>query len=737
MGLKFEKLAANVQDAAARAAPHRQTALLIWTIGLFLGLYLMGAFLHAVVDDESYYGRAAVSFANGDVLLHRVDVDKPPLAMQAFGVALAIFGRSEMALKLPNAMALAVLLAVVFFLGKDLFGGAVGLLAAALLATSPFLARVGIGAMLDPFACSLLLCSLFLAVRGRRFGAGFFMGLALCTRQMAAAFLPITFLAAWLIARPPEKFWRAVKQFAGGLCGPLAYLFAWSAFYEREPFAWLVTEIRSGHIVEAAAHTSFWTRLSFWFGLTARDFFLTPRFWQTAAACAVALGAIRLARRRPLAPLGGPAKIALCLFASAVPYYPLSHALIGISLTADRMMLPLLPLVALLASFAIVRILTAVGLTGERSKWAGALLLAALVLVGVNRNVRAFYVARTNDDTPEIARFIRGLPPGKKVLLSDGLARPFFFPLFGVDILVPTKAAKIDQLETFVRRYQDRRVLLALSRHEMDELPRWQAALAPRYRFDWLTRSSRGLLALYEISPAARFVETPSGAAVETYVDGSPVATPVSVAAVDERLQAFLAVALEAAGAPYASLAPDPQRALADGYFSRLTLRAPGAKLRRLRTRAIDIEYRNGRLDLLKLFGAGQLVVTDCDNAAGAIEVDAEGLAAFIKGNNPDLRNVTVAFADSGVDLAGQFRFLGKWAAFAMNAGLCLDPNGNVLLAARGVEAAGRTLPSVFLGLVDRSVNPTLSSRIEALDLQGETLRTADGLLILELRKKN
>jgi hypothetical protein len=401
------------------------------------------------------------------------------------------------------------------------------------------------------------------------------------------------------------------------------------------------------------------------------------------------------------------------------------------------MMLPLLPLVALLASFAIVRILTAVGLTGERSKWAGALLLAALVLVGVNRNVRAFYVARTNDDTPEIARFIRGLPPGKKVLLSDGLARPFFFPLFGVDILVPTKAAKIDQLETFVRRYQDRRVLLALSRHEMDELPRWQAALAPRYRFDWLTRSSRGLLALYEISPAARFVETPSGAAVETYVDGSPVATPVSVAAVDERLQAFLAVALEAAGAPYASLAPDPQRALADGYFSRLTLRAPGAKLRRLRTRAIDIEYRNGRLDLLKLFGAGQLVVTDCDNAAGAIEVDAEGLAAFIKGNNPDLRNVTVAFADSGVDLAGQFRFLGKWAAFAMNAGLCLDPNGNVLLAARGVEAAGRTLPSVFLGLVDRSVNPTLSSRIEALDLQGETLRTADGLLILELRKKN
>jgi hypothetical protein len=737
MDLTIQKLAAKVRGAAARAAPHRQAALLSWTIGLFLGLYLIGAFLHAVVDDESYYGRAAVSFANGDVLLHRVDVDKPPLAMQAFGVALAIFGRSEMALKLPNAVALAVLLAVVFLLGKELFGGAVGLLAAALLATSPFLARVGIGAMLDPFACSLLACSLYLAVRGRRFGAGCGMGLALCTRQMAAAFLPIAFLAAWLMARPPAKFWPTAKQFAGGLGGPLAYLFAWSAFYEREPFAWLVTEIRSGHIVEAAAHTSFWTRLGFWFSLTARDFFLTPRIWQTAAAGAVALGAIRLARRRPLAPLGDPAKIALCLFAGAVPYYPIAHALIGISLTAERMMLPLLPLAALLASFAIVRALTTVGLTGERSQWAGALLLAALVLVGVNRNARAFHVARTNDDTPEIARFIRGLPSGKKVLLSDGLARPFFFPLYGVDVLVPTKAAKIEQLETFVRRYQDRRVLLALSRHELDELPRWQAALAPRYRFDWLTQSSRGLLALYEISPAARFVETPAGPAIETYVDGSPVATPVTVAAVNERLQAFLAVALEAAGAPYVSLAPDPQRALADGYFSRLTLRAPGAKLRKLRTRAIDIEYRNGRLDLLKLFAAGQLVVTDCDDAAGAVEVDADGLAAFIKGNNPDLRNLTVAFAENGVDLAGQFRFLGKWAAFSLNAGLRLDPDGNVLLAARRVEAAAHALPSALLGVVDWGVNPTLSSRVEALDLQGGTLRTTDGLLMLDLRKKN
>ncbi len=697
----------------------------------------MGAFLHAVVDDESYYGRAAVSFANGDVFLHRVDVDKPPLAMQAFGVALAIFGRSEMALKLPNALALAVLLIVVFLLGKELFGGAVGLLAAGLLATSPFLARVGIGAMLDPFAASLLFCSLLLAVRGRRFGAGVFAGLALCTRQMAAAFVPLAFLAAWLIPRPPQKLWLTARQFACGLFGPLAYLFAWSALYEREPFAWLVSEVRSGHITEAAVNTSFWTRFGFWSRIIGRDFFLTPLFWQAAAAGAVVLGALRLARRRPAEPLGGPAKIALCLFAAAVPYYPISHALIGISLTADRMMLPLLPLAALLASLAVVRVFAATGLTGERSKWAGALLLAALLVVGVNRNVRPFYVARTNDDTPEIARFIRGMPSGKKVLLSDGLARPFFFPLYGADILVPTKAAKIDQLETFVRKYQDRRVLLALSRHEMDELPRWQAALAPRYRLDSLKPSSRGLLSLYEISPAAQFVETPSGPAIETYVDGSPIATPVSAAAVADRLQAFLAVALEAAGAPYADLAPDPQRPLAGGYFSRLTLRAPGAKLRKLRTRTIDIEYRNGRIDLLKLFGAGQLVVTDCDEAAGAIQVDAEGLTAFIKGNNPDLRNLTVAFAENGLDLAGQFRLRNKWPAFAVQAGLRLDSSGAVLLAARRVVAATHALPAVLLGLVDWAVNPTLSSRIEALDLQGANLRTADGLLILELRKQN
>ncbi len=729
----FRTAAADLKSRAARLEPHLPAALLAATVLLFLGLYFTGAFLHSLNDDESYYGDGAAAFADGDVMLHKFDTDKPPLAFQTFGLMLLLFGRTEMALKLPSALALAALLIIVYLLGKEIFGKAAGVLAAGLLATSPYLARVGIGAMTDALAIMFLLGALLYAVRGRLWGAGFCVAWALCTRQMAVLFLPIPFLAGWLIPEPRQPLWPLIKRYCWGLFWPSLWLCLWSGLFEMKRFDWFWSEVWGGHVVEGGAKLSPWVRLDYWFGQFADDFFLSPRLWQAAAGCAVALVAFRLLRRGQPEPLSRPAKNTLWLAAGAALYYPLIHTAIGIPLY-DRMVFPALPLVDLLAAVAIVRAAAGFGLTGRSAKWCGAALLLVLLVVGMHRNVRPFYQAKDREDVPEVARFIRHLPPGKKAMLSLGLARLFYFQVHGTDCIVPTRPAKRDRLEEYVRHYGDRRILFLLGARDDAQIEDWRKVLAPRYRIDFLMRTSRGLLTLYEIAPGGRFVDAPNGRAIEIYDGGWPVQIPIAVDTIAERLRAYVGVALESAGEPEIRIAPDPQRPLEEGYFSEIRLRATGAVLRRLRTQSIDVEYRNGRLDLLKLFAAGQLHVTNCERVAGEIDLTEADLTAFLQKMNPFLKITTLSIAGGGVRMAGQGLFHRKWYDFNIDAAVRLDANGDILLDSRRVVFAGWAAPALLRLEVDHWVNPTFRTRLDALDLQGATLEAEHGMIKLGLQ---
>jgi len=728
-----EEPAADLRSRAARIEPMLPKLLLAATVLLFLGLYFTGAFLHSLNDDESYYGDGAADFADGDVMLHKFDTDKPPLAFQTFSVAMLIFGRSEMALKLPSALALAALLIIVYLLGKELFGAAAGVLAAALLATSPFLARVGIGAMTDALANMFLLGALLYAVRGRLWGAGFCVGWALCTRQMAALFVPIPFLAGWLVPQPRQPLWTLIKRYFWGLFWPSLWLCFWSGLFEMKRFDWFWSEVWGGHVVEGGAKVSTWTRLAYWFGQVANDFFLSPRIWQAAACGAAVLGALWLLRRRPAEPLSRPARNTLWLAAGVGAYYPLIHTAIGIPLY-DRMLFPSLPLVDLLAGVAIVRTATRFGLTGRPWKWIGALLVLALLVVGMNRNARPFYAAKDREDVPEIARFIRHMAPGKKVLLSQGLSRLFYFQVHDMTCIVPTPPANRERLETYVRQFADRRVLFLLGARDDAQIEEWRKLLAPRYRIEFLTRSSRGLLTLYEITPGGRFVETPNGRAVEVYDGGWPVLLPVAAETIADRLRAYIGVTLESAGEPEVRITPDPQRPVEDGYFSEIRLRATGAVLQKLRTQAIDIEYRNGRLDLLKLFAAGILHITNCERVQGRIDVSQADVTAMLQMMNPFLKIATLSIAGGGVQMAGQGKFHGKWYDFSVDAALRLDAKGDVLLNARRITFSGWAAPSLLRLEVDHWVNPTFHTRIAPLDLQGATLEAENGMMRMELQ---
>lgn len=115
-------------------------------LALLLGLAFQGS-RGLWEPDEGFYGEVSAEMAaGGDWRIPRLHgqpfLDKPPLLYWCAAAALRLFGQSEWALRLPNALAFACGVLAVAALGRRLAGNAVGDLAGAIQATAlaPFLA---------------------------------------------------------------------------------------------------------------------------------------------------------------------------------------------------------------------------------------------------------------------------------------------------------------------------------------------------------------------------------------------------------------------------------------------------------------------------------------------------------------------------------------------------------------------------------------------------------------------
>src|SRR5207237_4197962 len=91
--------------------------------------------------DEGLYATFARFIASGPgrgLLLSHMLVDKPPLAFYINGLSVAVLGSSEFALRWPTFMASIVSVALVYAIGRRLFGAPAGLAASWVMALSPF-----------------------------------------------------------------------------------------------------------------------------------------------------------------------------------------------------------------------------------------------------------------------------------------------------------------------------------------------------------------------------------------------------------------------------------------------------------------------------------------------------------------------------------------------------------------------------------------------------------------------
>jgi 4-amino-4-deoxy-L-arabinose transferase-like glycosyltransferase len=167
--------------------------------------------------DEALFSTWALKIARGEnLLLTGVPVDKPPLLIYLSALSFFIFGQSELAARVPNLIASVISVPLLYQLARRAyFAGEIAsptstplrsarharndtlaLVAALLLALSPFAILFAPTAFLDPLMVMFGLASLVAAARGRAGWAGILLGLSFATKVQGLFFAPLI-LVLW------------------------------------------------------------------------------------------------------------------------------------------------------------------------------------------------------------------------------------------------------------------------------------------------------------------------------------------------------------------------------------------------------------------------------------------------------------------------------------------------------------------------------------------------------------
>ena len=308
-------------------------------------VYLAADRFHA---DEALYAGWALRILDGDPFLLAVPVDKPPLYLHILAASMRLFGRSEIATRLPNLAASLLGIALTYRLGRQLYGRRAALWAALFVALSPYDILFARTAFTDPMLVLWILATLCAAAAGRWLWAGMAMGLAFATKQHAVILVPIV-LAIGRIQTTrsnttPQHTLRAFSSILlSGLLGfsiPFALVTWWDAQrWAIRPGYWRQSAMSYGRLLWAAPD-AWGERLIAWIGWS-RYLVGSPLLY----VLLVAGGGALLVRGW----LGLPRERQTRLDTALVGYglgYVLFHTVIEFSVW-DRYLLPLVPVVSL------------------------------------------------------------------------------------------------------------------------------------------------------------------------------------------------------------------------------------------------------------------------------------------------------------------------------------------------------------------------------------------------------
>lgn len=361
---------------------------------ILLAIALVGAGLrfNALGQDRRFHPDEALfsTFAREAVLGGRWnlagDLDKPPLAIYASAIAMALTAahrnedgvldfsprQGEFAARLPGTLLGMLLILVLYRLAARLYANRDFALVVALFAAlSPLAIAFSATAFTDAVMLPLMTLSLWMAAERKWGWAGMWLALAFASKQQALVYLPLALALGWALGGlRPEHLKRFFAAFGAG-----ALLLAlWDALRPGPSF-W---------VLGAANNTP--DRL-------IRSDELGPRMAQWASYMPSLLGAPTALLMLAIPPTVagrirhklGQREITVDLaLASFCAIYALAHWLIAFN-TYDRYVLPLLPPLILLSARAGAALWGWLGgriSTGERTLAAGVVVIAMIVSAG-------------------------------------------------------------------------------------------------------------------------------------------------------------------------------------------------------------------------------------------------------------------------------------------------------------------------------------------------------------------
>lgn len=349
---------------------------------------------HRFLEDEALYATWGLQIVTGvDPMLDAEPVDKPPLHPYLLALSFWLLGRNEAAARLPSLLASLASIGLIYALGRTAYpalptqpeaarlrksalgqGERVGLLAAVLLALSPFDVLFASTAFTDPLLVTWVLAASVAASSGRLALAGGMAGLAVATKQQAVLFLPLV-LGLGARKAQPRRWLGFAAAWGLGTGGTLL----WDAFRVQRPGYWAQGIVSYGGL--HVAHPAAWVdRLGEWLGWL-RYFGGSPGASAAGLALLVvvlALGLQDVRSTRRGQDVSPAYQIDLLLLGFG-GLFVLFHILFGVQVW-DRYLLGLAPLAALLASRGVERLRAL--FPAHQAAWAwwgGAVLLVALL----------------------------------------------------------------------------------------------------------------------------------------------------------------------------------------------------------------------------------------------------------------------------------------------------------------------------------------------------------------------
>ena len=437
--------------------------------------------------DEALYGTWARAVADGsDPLLLIPWVDKPPLVLYFLALSLKLFGTSELSLRAPGMLASVLTVLGTYGLAWRLVGKQAALLAAALLALSPFAILFGPTAFTDPWLTLFVIGAAWAAVAGQPMWSGALLGLACASKQQGVFGVPLILALLVAVEIPDADGSRRaiviLKRVGLALLG-FAPIFGavtyWDSLrWHNRPSYWDQSLRTYGGValvplVEWPQRAAEWLRqMGYLSGAPA------------ISALLLFVAGVSALPGRIMADSKDRRSRWTLLLAGYVLCYLLVHLVFSFQ-PWDRYLLPVLPLICILAGRGLLDGWSMLWrcLPVGAAKWAPALLGPIFVYaasLGVTAQIPVGSDIRAYEGVAEAAHFLAQQPAGTTVYY-DRLGWHLGYYLYDLPIERswydgPTKLAR--EAARVARKHPDTPQWLMLPRWELDSLAALADALA-------------------------------------------------------------------------------------------------------------------------------------------------------------------------------------------------------------------------------------------------------------------